>query len=59
MKNIDVVVNILSWFGKGKEQITFVPNRWGQDLRYALNTDKIESTGWKPVHNKGIYKWFN
>lgn len=59
MKNIDVVLDILSWFNKGKDQIMFVPNRWGQDLRYALNTDKIESIGWKPVHNKGIYKWFN
>jgi dTDP-glucose 4,6-dehydratase len=59
MKNIDVVLDILSWFDKGKDQIMFVPNRWGQDLRYALNTDKIESIGWKPVHNKGIYKWFN
>jgi dTDP-glucose 4,6-dehydratase len=59
MKNIDVVMDILGWFGKGKENITFVPNRWGQDLRYALNTDKIESLGWKAKHNKGIYKWFN
>lgn len=59
MKNIDVVMDILGWFDKGKENITFVPNRWGQDLRYALNTDKIESLGWKAKHNKGIYKWFN
>lgn len=59
MKNLEVVSNILDWFGKGKDQIMFVSNRWGQDLRYALNTDKMESTGWKPVHHKGIYKWFN
>ena len=58
MKNLEVVTNILDWFGKGKDQIMFVSNRWGQDLRYALNTDKIELTGWKPVHDKGIYKWF-
>lgn len=58
MTNLDVVTSVLNWFGKGKECITFVQNRWGQDLRYALNTDKIESTGWNPVHNKGIYKWF-
>ena len=59
MKNIDVVTDILNWFDKGREYITFVQNRWGQDLRYALNTDKIESTGWKAIHSKGIHKWFN
>jgi dTDP-glucose 4,6-dehydratase len=57
--NIEVVSTILDWMGKDKDSILFVPNRWGQDLRYALNTDKIRSSGWVPKHHAGIYKWFN
>jgi dTDP-glucose 4,6-dehydratase len=60
IKNLDVVKEIINWFGADYENsIQFVPNRWGQDVRYALNTDKIISTGWKPKHPQGIYKWFN
>lgn len=59
MKNIEVVTQIIEWMGKTTDSITFVPNRWGQDLRYALNIDKLLSIGWTPKHNKGIYKWFN
>jgi dTDP-glucose 4,6-dehydratase len=59
MRNIEVVSCILEWMGKDKDSIVFVPNRWGQDLRYALCNDKIQSIGWKPKHTKGIYKWFN
>ena len=60
IKNIDVVTEIIGWYNADPaSSIQFVPNRWGQDLRYALNTDKINSIGWKPKHPKGIYKWFN
>jgi len=60
IKNLDVVKEIINWFGGNYESsIQFVPNRWGQDVRYALNTDKIASIGWKPKHPQGIYKWFN
>lgn len=60
IKNLDVVKEIINWFGADyKNSIQFVPNRWGQDIRYALNTDKITSIGWKPKHPQGIYKWFN
>lgn len=59
IKNLDVVKEIISWFGGDyQDSIQFVPNRWGQDVRYALNTDKITSIGWKPQHPQGIYKWF-
>lgn len=35
-----------------KEQITFVKDRLGHDLRYAINSSKIEKElGWKPKHN--------
>ena len=60
IKNLDIAKQIINWFGADYEStIQFVPNRWGQDLRYALNTDKLLSTGWKPKHTKGLYKWFS
>jgi dTDP-glucose 4,6-dehydratase len=59
LKNIEVVRTVLDWMDKDETSITYVPNRWGQDLRYALSIDKIQSTGWSPKHNQGIYKWFN
>jgi dTDP-glucose 4,6-dehydratase len=30
MRNLEVVDEVLSWFGKDREMIQFVPNRWGQ-----------------------------
>jgi dTDP-glucose 4,6-dehydratase len=60
IKNLDVVREITNWFNVNFEtSIQFVPNRWGQDVRYALNTDKINNAGWKPKYSQGIYKWFN
>ena len=47
-----------------KEQITFVKDRLGHDLRYAINCSKIENElGWKPKHNfeeglKETIKWY-
>ena len=59
LQNIEVVKRIVDWFGVSfEESVQFVPNRWGQDIRYALNTNKINNTGWQPKQNKGIYKWF-
>ncbi|MGE4348933.1 MAG: dTDP-glucose 4,6-dehydratase [Candidatus Berkiella sp.] len=31
------------------EQINFVTDRLGHDFRYAVNTDKIQALGWKPL----------
>jgi dTDP-glucose 4,6-dehydratase len=59
MTNLDVVREILSFCGKSEECIQFVPNRWGQDLRYSLDIGKINSTGWHPRYSKGIHKWWN
>jgi dTDP-glucose 4,6-dehydratase len=59
LTNIQVARQVLGWMNKGEDSITFVSNRWGQDLRYALDTDKIESIGWSPIHKNGIFKWFN
>ena len=58
MTNLEVVTDLLESFGKNKEQIQFVDNRWGQDLRYSLDTNKINSLGWSPKHSNGIFKWW-
>jgi len=57
MSNLEVVDEVLSWYGKGRECIEFVPNRWGQDLRYSISSEKLRSLGWVPKHSKGIFKW--
>ena len=58
MVNLDVVKTIISWMGKGEDSIRFVPNRWGQDVRYAVDTSKLRDLGWMPEHEEGLYKWF-
>jgi len=59
MTNLEVALDLLESFGKGKEGIQFVENRWGQDLRYSLSTDKINKFGWTAKQTKGLFKWWN
>ncbi|MBQ7715145.1 MAG: dTDP-glucose 4,6-dehydratase [Clostridia bacterium] len=50
MRNIDVVKLILKELGKDESLITFVTDRKGHDLRYAINPDKIHrELGWLPA----------
>lgn len=59
MTNLEVVKDILHTCGREESLIKFVENRWGQDLRYALDTNKINELGWEPLKNApGIYKWW-
>ena len=72
MKNIDIVkliINILDeWLGKPKgyseKLITYVTDRAGHDLRYAIDSSKLQSElGWKPTvsFEEGIrmtLKWY-
>ena len=58
MTNLEVALDLLNYFGKGKEAIQFIENRWGQDLRYSLNIDKINKFGWTAKQKKGILKWW-
>lgn len=58
MINLNVINTVLSWYNKGEELIQFVPNRWGQDLRYSISASKLRGLGWTPKHETGIYKWF-
>lgn len=48
LSNLEVVDRILSLVGKGRELVTFVPDRPGHDRRYALDSTKIRSLGWAP-----------
>ncbi len=50
MANIDVVRLILSAMGKPESLITYVPDRKGHDLRYAIDPGKIHGElGWLPT----------
>ena len=47
--NIDIVSTILKELGKGEELITYVADRKGHDLRYAIDPTKIHAElGWLP-----------
>lgn len=49
IKNIDVVKIILKQLGKSESLITYVSDRPGHDLRYAINPTKMENQlGWEP-----------
>jgi len=58
MTNLEVVSSVLDWFDKDKTSLMFVENRWGQDLRYSISSEKLRNLGWLPKHPKGLYKWF-
>ncbi|MFP4168323.1 MAG: dTDP-glucose 4,6-dehydratase [Desulfonatronovibrionaceae bacterium] len=48
-KNIDVVRSVLDFAGKSHELITFVQDRPGHDLRYAMDYSLARSElGWEP-----------
>ena len=49
VRNIDVVKTICAVLGKPESLITFVSDRKGHDLRYAINAEKLETgLGWAP-----------
>ncbi len=61
--NLDVVKTIINSLGKSEELITYVTDRKGHDLRYAIDPTKLEKLGWKPIYNfdTGILetiKWY-
>ncbi len=63
ISNIDLVKRILDVLEKPYELITYVPDRLGHDLRYAIDSDKLESLGWKPEYIMedtltGIVEWY-
>ena len=57
--NIDIVKIILDKLNKPTSLIEFVKDRPGHDLRYAMNSSKLErELGWKPsvTFDEGIDK---
>lgn len=49
MRNIDIVKLIIHELGKSEDMITFVTDRKGHDLRYAIDPTKIyNELGWLP-----------
>ena len=49
MANIDIVKLIIKELGKSEDLITYVTDRKGHDLRYAIDPTKIhEELGWFP-----------
>jgi dTDP-glucose 4,6-dehydratase len=51
--NLETFKKILNCYGINdiEKYIDFSYNRDGQDLRYALNDDKLRNLGWKPTAN--------
>jgi dTDP-glucose 4,6-dehydratase len=58
MTNLDVAKTVISWLDGDISSIEFVDNRWGQDLKYSVNCDKIRALGWEPKYVGGLHKWF-
>ena len=49
IKNIDLIKKIIKLLNKQENLISFVEDRPGHDLRYAINHEKItKELGWKP-----------
>jgi len=65
VKNIDLVKKLLNLLNKPESLITFVKDRLGHDLRYAINHDKItKQLNWKPIVKfqdglKVTVKWYS
>ena len=50
-KNIDIAHELLKLMGKDESSIRYVTDRLGHDLRYAIDSSKIQrELGWKPKH---------
>ena len=62
--NITVVRTILEELGKSEDLISYVTDRPGHDLRYAIDPEKIETElGWKPKYHfdsgmKQTIEWY-
>lgn len=62
--NIDIVKLICRTLGKPESLITFVPDRKGHDLRYAIDSSKLQNElGWRPEVDfeagiRGTIEWY-
>lgn len=51
LSNIEVVRCILKHLNKSEDLISYVSDRKGHDLRYAINPSKLEALGFKPDYD--------
>ncbi len=62
--NLQVVKTILNQLGKSEDLITYVTDRPGHDMRYAIDPKKLETElGWEPKYNfdtgmKETIQWY-
>lgn len=49
--NIALTHAILEIMGKDEASIEYVTDRLGHDFRYAVDSSKIRSLGWRPQHS--------
>ncbi|MEU6427939.1 dTDP-glucose 4,6-dehydratase [Microbispora sp. NPDC046973] len=49
LTNLELTERLLAAFGVGWEMVEHVPDRPGHDLRYAVDSSKIRSIGYRPV----------
>ncbi|MCH7846212.1 MAG: dTDP-glucose 4,6-dehydratase [Acidobacteria bacterium] len=50
LSNLELTRRILEALGADESMIEYVPDRFGHDLRYALDSSKLRSLGWRPQH---------
>ena len=50
LPNMELTQAILNAFGMDESWIESVPDRLGHDFRYAVDSSKIRSIGWRPAH---------
>tara|TARA_R100000315_G_scaffold56221_1_gene30502 strand:+ start:1387 stop:2280 length:894 start_codon:yes stop_codon:yes gene_type:complete len=59
LQNLEVVDTVLGWHSLTPlNMVQFVENRWGQDIKYAVDCTKMEKLGWKPKYNNGLHRWY-
>jgi dTDP-glucose 4,6-dehydratase len=46
--NKEITLFIIKTMGKSENSISYVEDRLGHDLRYSVNTSKINNLGWNP-----------
>lgn len=51
LSNLEVVNQIKNKLGVADHEIRFVDDRPGHDLRYGLDSSKLRSLGWEPIHS--------
>jgi dTDP-glucose 4,6-dehydratase len=49
LSNRELTSQLLALAGVGEEMIEYVEDRLGHDLRYAVDSTKVRSLGWKPA----------